>query len=276
MSLRRQQNKTVYYTHNENPDLPVIIMIHGFRGTHHGLDLIATPLIDHQVIVPDLPGFGESDPLMDEHSVNNYVRWLADFITGLNLPTLPILLGHSFGSVIAANYAVKYPNTIYKLILINPIGSPALKGPKAITTQLTQIYYWIASKLPEKTAYRLLTAKSIFPVVQKSIIKTRDKKILEYIYSQHLAHSGSFASRKVVFEALDASIKHTVREVAHEIKVPTLIIAGELDDITPLAKQHELKQIIPNAEMTIINGVGHLTQYETPDAVADAIKKFAN
>ena len=274
MSIRHEQNGTVYYIYNDNPKLPVIIMIHGFRGTHHGLDLIAKQLNQHRVIVPDIPGFGETEPLVDEHSIDNYVKWLSGFISGMNLTTPPILLGHSFGSIIVSNYASKYPKTISKLILVNPIGAPALKGPKAIMTRLAMVYYWLGRKLPEKPATKLLSAKPIVMIMSNTMAKTNDKKLRQFIHDQHLTHFSSFTNRKVVAEAFNASVRNTVRDVARDIPVPTLLIAGDIDDITPLAKQHELQKLFSDSKIEVIKGVGHLTHYETPDVVAYAIEKF--
>ena len=120
---------------------PTIIMIHGFRGTHHGLARIAEELGDHyHLIIPDIPGFGEGETL-DAYTLDNYVMWLHRFITRQKLNQPPILLGHSFGSIVTAAYAAHYPETIQKLILVNPIGAPALEGPKAIMTKLAVFYY---------------------------------------------------------------------------------------------------------------------------------------
>ena len=274
MSIRHEQNGTIYYIYNDNPKLPVIIMIHGFRGTHHGLDLIAKQLNQHRVIVPDIPGFGETEPLTSEHSIDNYVKWLSKFISGMNLATPPILLGHSFGSIIVSNYASKYPKTISKLILVNPIGAPALKGPKAIMTRLALVYYWLGRKLPEKPATKLLSAKPIVMIMSNTMAKTNNKKLRQFIHDQHLTHFSSFTNRKVVAEAFNASVRNTVRDVARDIPVPTLLIAGDIDDITPLAKQHELHKLFSDSTIEVIKGVGHLTHYETPDVVAYAIEKF--
>ncbi len=274
MDLRRTSHGTAYWTHNDNPKLPVIIMIHGFRGTHHGMDLIAKNLNKHQVIVPDLPGFGETKPLTTEHSIDNYVKWLHKFIDGLNLAKPPILLGHSFGSIITSNYASKYPKSIKKLILVNPIGAPALKGPKAIMTRLAIVYYWLGRKLPAKFATYLLSSKPIVMVMSQTMAKTKDKQLRRFIHDQHLTHFSSFTNRQVVAEAFNASIHNTVRDVAQKIPMPTLLIAGDLDDITPLYKQHELRQLLPDAKLEIIRSVGHLTHYETPEAVAQAIELF--
>lgn len=274
MSIRHELDGTVYYTYNDKPKLPVIIMIHGYRGTHHGLELIAKCLNGYRVIVPDLPGFGESKPLENEHSLKNYATWLSGFIDSLNLSKPPILLGHSFGSIITSSYASVNPTKITKLILVNPIGAPALKGSKAFMTRLALFYYWLGCKLPERMAMHWLSSKPTVMIMSTTMAKTRDKDLRKFIHSQHLTHFSSFANSKVASEAFKTSTKHNVRDFAQTVTVPTLIIAGDRDDITPILKQRELATLFPNARLEIIKGVGHLTHYETPDAVADAIKKF--
>jgi pimeloyl-ACP methyl ester carboxylesterase len=274
MSIRNEKNGTVYYTYNDNPKSPVIIMIHGYRGTHHGLKLVAKQLNRYRVIVPDLPGFGESKPLDNEHSLKNYVNWLDKFIDNLKLTKPPILLGHSFGSIITSSYASKNPNKITKLILINPIGAPALKGSKAIMTRLALFYYWLGRVLPERMAMRWLSSKPTVMIMSTTMTKTRDKNLRKFIHNQHLTHFSTFANTKVAAEAFKTSVSHNVRDVAQIVNVPTLLIAGDRDDITPIIKQRELAKLFPNATLEIIKGVGHLTHYETPDQVAEIIKKF--
>ncbi len=256
--------------------LPSVIMIHGFRGTHHGLDLIAKELTDYHVIVPDLPGFGEGEPLAGEHDLKNYVNWLHSFITELHLTKPPVLLGHSFGSIIASSYAAHFPETIVQLILVNPIGAPALEGPKAFLTQLAVFYYWLGRKLPTKLAHTWLSAKPIVMIMSMSMAKTHNRKTRAYIHNQHLQHFSSFATPQVVSEAFRTSVTNTVRDHATTITTPTLLIAGEKDDITPLHKQQELVKLFPDATLKVIRGVGHLTHYETPVEVAELVKEFLN
>lgn len=274
MSLHETRNNTKYWVYNDNPKNPVIIMVHGLRGTHHGLDLIAKQLNEYKILVPDLPGFGESQPLDSEHSVENYVKWLKGFMSALNLTKPPTLLGHSFGSVITAHYAKKYPDTISKLILVNPIGASPLKGPKASLTLLAVAFYWLSRKLPESAGTRLLASKPSVMAMSITMAKTRDKNLRKFIHNQHLRHFSSFANRAVANEAFSASIHNNVRDVAPDISVPTLLIAGDRDDVTPLKKQRELVRLFPDAKLEIIKGVGHLTHYETPLVVGDAIEKF--
>ncbi len=276
MSIRYEKDNTVYYIHNDNTDLPVIVMVHGFRGTHHGLDLIAGHLDNYRIIVPDIPGFGETAPLESIHSIDNYVEWLHSFMIELNLSKPPLLLGHSFGSIIVSDFASKYPELIEKLILVNPIGSPALQGPRSIMTRLALLYYWFGRKLPEKPATKLLSLKPIVMIMTNAMTKTKDKKIKRYIHDQHFSHFSSFTNNKIVSETFSASVSNTVRDFAHKISTPTLLIAGDIDDITPIEKQYELLKMFKNAKIEVINNVGHLTHYETPELVAKSIIDFTS
>lgn len=272
-TIRLDGSNVAYWTYHDTT-LPTIVMIHGFRGTHHGLDLIAKGLPGYHLIVPDLPGFGESEPLSKEHGLDNYAQWLHAFIEELGLSEPPVLLGHSFGSIITAAYASEYPGTISKLILVNPIGAPALEGPKAALTKLAIFYYLLGQKLPPKIAHSWLSTKPIVMIMSNTMAKTKDKQLRAFIHNQHLQHFSTFANPAILSEAFKTSVSHTVREHAKNISIPTLLIAGDIDDITPLAKQQELVVLFPNAQLSIIKHVGHLTHYETPDQVATLIKDF--
>jgi pimeloyl-ACP methyl ester carboxylesterase len=250
-----------------------IVMIHGFRGTHHGLLLIANHLKNHRLVVPDLPGFGKGEKLKT-YDLDNYVLWLHRYIAALKLSDPPILLGHSFGSIICAAYAKKYPKTIKRLVLVNPIGAPALEGPNKVMTNLAIAYYKIGAKLPEKTAYKWLSAQPIVKVMSVTLAKTHDKELRAYIHKQHRQHFSRFHSAQSVLEGFKTSISHTVRDFAPNISTPTLLIAGSLDDITPVGDQYALVKMFPKATLKVINDVGHLTHYETPELVAKYVQAF--
>lgn len=248
-------------------------MIHGFRGTHHGLQLIADNLKDFRVIVPDLPGFAEGDQLKI-HDLDSYVSWLHHFIKRQNLSRPPILLGHSFGSIVSSAYTAKYPNTINKLILVNPIGAPALEGPRAILTKLAIFYYWIGKKLPGSFAQKWLASNFVVMIMSTTMAKTKDKKLRAFIHDQHRKYFSLFHTARSVAEGFDTSVSHSVRDFAATITTPTLLIAGNQDDITPVSKQKELQKLFPDADLKVIENVGHLTHYETPVEVAGLVHAF--
>jgi pimeloyl-ACP methyl ester carboxylesterase len=250
-----------------------IIMIHGFRGTHHGLLLIAKALRGFNIIIPDLPGFGKG-PKLKHYDLDSYVRWLHAFVKRQNLKQPPILLGHSFGSIISAAYAKKYPATIKRLILVNPIGAPALEGPNKFMTQLAIFYYKVGTKLPERLAQPWLQSKLVVRIMSITMAKTRDKGLRTYIHHQHDQYFSRFHSPQSVLESFTTSVSHNVSEFAKYIPVSTLLIAGSLDDITPLSAQYGLAKKFPDAKLKVIKNVGHLTHYETPELVAKFVQEF--
>jgi pimeloyl-ACP methyl ester carboxylesterase len=252
-----------------------IILIHGFRGTHEGLDLIAAHLKQFTIIVPDLPGFAKGDTLA-HYDLKSYVTWLADYIAKQKLAAPPILLGHSFGSIIAAAYAAKHQQAIEKLILVNPIGALALEGPRGALTKLAIFYYWLGTKLPNSLSHQWLAAPLGADIMSQAMAKTKDKQLRRFIVMQHRLYYSRFHSPQSLSEIFTTSVTHSVRDVAANITTPTLLIAGALDDITPLIKQKELVQLFPQATLRVIEHVGHLTHYETPDQVASLVEAFVN
>lgn len=255
---------------------PTLVMIHGFRGTHHGLLLVAKYLRGFNIIIPDLPGFGNG-PHLPNYTLDQYVEWLHEFIeTHTDSQQPPFLLGHSFGSIVCAAYAKKYPRTMNKLVLVNPIGAPALEGPKKALTRLAIAYYKLGAKLPERLGYKWLGSKAIVRVTSITMAKTSDKELRRFIHQQHHLYFSKFHSRQSVLEGFTTSVSHTVGDFAPSIKTPTLLIAGSLDDITPLSAQYALVKKFPKATLKVINDVGHLTHYETPKEVAAFVQAFTN
>jgi len=265
---------TAYWEYN--PDKPTtLILIHGFRGTHHGLLKIAELLPDYRLIIPDLPGFGVSDALTGGHGIGDYVEWLFQFRQIVD-PASPAsyIVGHSFGSIVVSHFASLHPSTVAKLVVINPIGAPALEGEQRLLTQLAILYYWLGRKLPARAARAWISLKPITKITSITMRKTKDRQIRKFIDKQHYTHFSTFANPTQLAESFKTSVSHDVSQVAEHLTMPTLMIVGEKDDITALNKQRELHAKIDGAELVIIPNVGHLTHYETPDQVASAIRKF--
>jgi pimeloyl-ACP methyl ester carboxylesterase len=274
MFFRRDGAKSPYWVYN--PDgKTTIVAIHGFRGTHHGLEKLAGELRGFRLIIPDLPGFGESPAFKNTHDLESYTDFVGEFLRNLDLKTPPILLGHSFGSIVCSHFAAQHPTAIASLILINPIGAPALEGPRALLTKLAVAYYLLGRKLPKKAAHTWLSASPIVDIMSLTMTRSKDKTLRDFIHQQHRQHFSTFASPQVVSEAFKTSVQHTVLEIADELTPPTLLIVGEADDITPLAKQRNLHTKIKNSQLAVINDVGHLIHYEKAAEAAKAIRVFA-
>ncbi|MFS0867618.1 alpha/beta fold hydrolase [Microbacterium sp. 179-B 1A2 NHS] len=263
---------TAYWVYGPADADTTILAVHGFRGEHHGLEPIVAFLDGVRVVSPDLPGFGETAPLPGgRHDLDAYADWLTRFAAAVAPGA--VVLGHSFGSIVASA-AVARGLATPRLILINPIGAPALEGPRGILTRLAIFYYWAGATLPGRLGAAILRNRLIVRVTSIAMAKTRDRALRAFIHDQHDTYFSRFADRDTLHDAFVTSVSNDVRGAAEAITQPTLLIAAEKDDITPLSAQHELQALFADADLVVIRGVGHLIHYETPRAAASAITRF--
>ncbi len=271
-------SRVAYWTYEPervSPGTRTILVIHGFRGDHHGLLRVADQLPEMRLIMPDLPGFGSSAAFVGaKHSVERYGRFIGDFMAALELGPETVLLGHSFGSIIASHFVADHPGAVSELILINPIAAPALEGPKGLMTKLAVLYYEAAARLPRRPGQALLRSQLIVRVMSEAMAKTKDKTLRRFVHAQHSAYFSAFADRDSLLEAFKASVGSNVSEVAPRLRLPVLLIAGELDEIAMLPDQHKLAARLPDGILEVIPGVGHLIHYETPVPAAGHIRRF--
>lgn len=263
---------TAYWEYGPVDAETTVIAVHGFRGEHHGLEPVLAFLPDVRVISPDLPGFGETEPLPNRtHDLAEYAAWLTEFAA--KVAPGAVILGHSFGSIVSSA-AVAGGLPTPKLILINPIGAPALEGPKGLLTRLAVFYYAMGARLPKSLGTALLRSRVIVRVASLAMVKTSDPELRRFIHDQHDTYFSRFADREVLKDAFVTSVSHDIREFAPDITVPTLMVAAQKDDITPIEAERRLVKIFPQAELVEIADVGHLIHYETPAEAAAAIRRF--
>lgn len=263
---------TAYWVYGPEDAATTVIAVHGFRGDHHGLEPVLAFLPEARVIAPDLPGFGETAPLPDqEHDLDAYAAWLTAFAT--KVAPGAVILGHSFGSIVTAA-AVAGGLDTPRLILLNPIGAPALEGPKGVMTRLAVMYYALGARLPARLGTALLRNRVIVRVMSVTMAKTKDGELRRFIHDQHDTYFSRFSDRDVLRDAFVASVSHDVREFASAISVPTLLVAAERDDITPIEAERTLAALFDDATLVEIAHVGHLIHYETPAEAAGAIRRF--
>lgn len=152
-----------------------IIFLHGYRGTHEGVEAIVGALSDFEVLVPDLPGYGKSDPLPGQHTVTAYLDWLAEWLVHLDLKTLPLMMGHSFGTVLVAGQASLHPGSAKARILINAVSEPAMQGNKRTLLQLTRLFYRLSNLFSERFAERVLNLRLFVWVMSEVTTKSRER-----------------------------------------------------------------------------------------------------
>ena len=268
-------SETHYWVYGPDDAATTIVICHGYRGEHHGLEPVVAQLRDIKIISPDLPGFGESTAMPGvKHDVAGYAAWYAAFVDQLGLNGTAIVLGHSFGTLVTSYAVAKGLVATPKLVLVNPIAANALEGPNKLLTQGTVVYYRVAMALPEKAGHWLLDNWLVIRFMSLSLIRTKEPALRRFVHDQHHTYFGRFSDRKTVVEGFEASIGNDVTTVASEIHVPTLLIGAEHDMITSVAQLETLRDAMTDATLHVIPDVGHLIHYEKAREAAGFIVDF--
>lgn len=266
---------TAYWTYGPH-DAPQIVMLHGYRGDHHGLERIAHELSEFHVIVPDLPGFGRSSPLPNPHDqLAGFSQWACEFLALVDPSGHGTLVGHSFGSLVASKAIASSTAPIaQRLVLINPIAAPPIVISNQLLTLGMLSFHRLAGLVPSPLGDILLRNWAVSRVTGLATMTTSDPALRRWIHRQHTQYYSTFHDRDSLLEAFATSMKEAVAYYAQDISIPTLLIAGEIDVLAPLGDQRRLLHLIPHARLNVIPEAGHLTHYEHPTAVASMIADF--
>ena len=228
--------------------MSAILILHGWGSCAKNWQRVKELLENggYRVYVSDLPGFGDSSPLSRAWSIDDYVKWVKDFCEKNNLSQF-FILGHSFGGSIAAKYAMKFPGEVKRLILVDPAVIRVKDVKKKIITKISK-FLKIFSFLPfyplERRLFYKFIVKSDYPDAEGPMRETYLKGIKEDLYHRL---SG--------------------------ISVPTVLIWGKKDKITPLKDAYLVKEKIAGSELEILQGVHHNPHVENPGLLVQTILK---
>jgi pimeloyl-ACP methyl ester carboxylesterase len=248
-----------------------LLLVHGFRGNHFGLSAIAGALIDYNVLIPDLPGYGKSPALVGEHSLDNYGKWLVALIG--ELPGEWIVLGHSFGSLVVSN-ALSHGLRPSAIVLQNPITTRASEQIDP-ANRLARFFYAACGKMGA-VGSALLRSSVVVRVMSIAMATSKSPSLRSWIHAQHHQHFSCYVHDRVAMEGFAAASAGNVLDYADHFQAPTLLIAGEKDSIAPLQRQVLAQLKIPGSALEVIPKVGHLTHYESAATVAKLIDEFVS
>ena len=216
----------------------------------------------YRVIAYDQRGFGKSDKPI-KVSMNKYLEDLDKVMENRKLrPEDVVLIGHSFGGMVAQAYAKT--RRIRGLVLVGSLVKVKPDIFDKIVWHLPPIF-WRKILYTENPLTRRLYRKIFFsPSTPKSIFEEFLKDNKEYLETlpAYVFRYGKY------FVDYDAS------PWLREIKTPTLIVVGRDDKVTPVSESETLHKLIPNSGLVIIENAGHLVLYEKADELNRVINEF--
>ncbi len=239
-----------------------LVLIHGYPLSS-GLfrEQLAGLQNQFQVIALDLRGFGHSTTPGARSSIEIYARDVLALMDYLHLDHA-IVGGHSMGGITALAMEAEAPERIDGLILIDTTARPA---------QVFERKLWLGYA---QQAYKLGVASFVPSVVPEMLtgVTRRDNPAL----GDYLAGLIEMASVPgAIGGGIALAQRPDQRGLLPKIKVPTLILVGLEDTITPVALSQEMDQAIPNSELVIIDGSSHGAIIEKAEQANEAIRAWA-
>ncbi|MEZ4645495.1 MAG: alpha/beta hydrolase [Chloroflexota bacterium] len=239
----------MFYTQQRGPkNKPALLLVHGAGGTHLDWPAELRRLPNTAVYTLDLPGHGRST-LPGYDTVTAYADSIADFLTSLPLNNV-VVAGHSMGGAIAQELGLRHLPQLVGLILIGsgarlPVSSAildqALHDFDAATAFVAQ-HEWAAH----------------IPTAMRQLALERLRQTAPAVLHADFVACNTF----------------DVRSKLAEINVPTLIIGGTEDKMTPLKFSQFMAEHIHDAQLITLSSAGHMMTLEQPTAVATAVQTF--
>ncbi len=240
---------TVHFQDTMRPSRHTVVFLHGAGGSHHTWrDQWAGLKGTARLVIPDLPGHAGSrgDPM---ESVDGYTTWLREFLGEAGIREF-VLAGHSMGGAIALQAAIQKVPGIRALVLV--ATGAKLRVSPAITEGIAGRYREFAPEL-----VGMMLAEPPDPDLRDDLIRD--------------VLSTRPDSYRADFRACDA---FDVRDRIGQIRVPTLVISGDRDRLTPLRYGEYLATNIPGAVLKILHGAGHAIPLEKPAETNAVIASF--
>ncbi len=239
-----------------------IIMVHGFGAYKDAwLKMAKYFTSNYRVIIPDLPGFGDSSKPQDaKYNYTSQVKRLNLFAKELKLTKFH-LVGNSMGGAIVGIYAADYPEMVNTLALFDAAGV----------------------KSPVKSELFLLLQKGKNPLVVEDV--NSYDKLLEFVYvkppqlpsfmKEHLAEKAVAAApfNKKIFKDMGAE-SFILESKLNKITAPTLIVWGDSDRVLSISSVPIFEKKIKNSKSVIIKECGHVPMMEKPEETASIYKDF--
>lgn len=215
------------------------VLVHGIGMGRIVFTEVAQRLAAHgRVLVPDLPGFGDSPEPGTAASIEETSELIANFIVSEGSQNVT-LIGHSMGTQVVAEVARNHAQLIDTLVLIAPTINRHERRASRQTLRMLQDLYGESPKV-------LL------------------RGLQEYIKTSPLW----FANK------LRLMLNHRLEEVCPEINTPTLVLRGETDRVCPRGWVREIAEALPCSEMHEIPDRGHEAIIKSPEPVASMTLEF--
>jgi len=258
-----QSEMRVYLSPTKIESLPSIVLVHGVGGSAEDFtDII--PLLKNRfnLIVFDLPGYGESNQSTATYSPSNYAKNLTHILPDLISP-INYVIGHSMGGNISLQLAALAPDLVDKLILIDPAGMlNKFSYSKYVALNQVDEVPFVSEKNRKRFSRFIDSINNYIPDFSDLLLSKPSRKYL-------------FNNNSTYISAISV-MDEDLTEILRQVDVQTLIIWGEIDPVMPYQAGFMLDSVLENSTLKLIPEAGHSPQREFPNKVLDEIDTFVS
>ena len=246
----------VHYLAEGPANGPVVVLVHGLGASAEHWSNLAPYLAQSgfRVYIPDLIGYGRSEQPADfSYSVRDEAAVVVGFMDALDLKQVE-LGGWSMGGWIAALVAAEHPDRVSRLMLFDSAG---LNVPPTFDTSL-----FIPSTAAQLDQLKALLSPQPQPIpafIARDIL--RNFRLNGWVVERALA---------TMLTAQDV-----VDNVLPQLKMPVLLVWGSLDRVTPLSDGDIMHRLIPQSQLDVFAGCGHMAPAECSAEVGPKVVAFA-
>ncbi|HEX6271313.1 MAG TPA: alpha/beta hydrolase [Anaerolineales bacterium] len=233
-----------------------LVLLHGYPLDHHLWDEVVPLLEDtFDIITPDLRGFGESTTVDTFYVMDDYASDIAALLDQLGIQQTAIV-GHSMGGYVALAFARLYPERVSGLGLVSsqvPADPPDRKEGR----------YKSAAEVSER---------GIGGVVETMASKfTSDKRLQAFAREtmQRQQSTAYIGALRAMAERVDSA------PMLSSFKFPVVIVHGKADELIPIDRAREVKEVVPHAHLVELESAGHIPMLEAKEETARALKHLA-
>jgi pimeloyl-ACP methyl ester carboxylesterase len=233
-------------------DGPPVLFLHGAGGAGVWLPFMKSLAADHDVIVPDHPGYGKSGTPDWLDELTDLAYFYLNFLEAQGLSGVHVI-GSSLGGWIAAEMAIRDPSRLASMTLVAAAGIHVENVPKG------DLFLWT----PEERVRNLFHDPAIAEA-RLAVTPTEeevDMGLKNEFTTANLAWSPRFYNPQL-------------RKWIHRIKLPTKIIWGDDDRIFPAEYAAAWHELIPGSQMEVFADCGHLPHVEKADAFVETFNRF--
>uniref|UniRef100_E6Q3Z7 Putative Alpha/beta hydrolase fold n=1 Tax=mine drainage metagenome TaxID=410659 RepID=E6Q3Z7_9ZZZZ len=236
-----------------------VVLLHGFPLTHRIWESLTHSLArDYRVVAPDLRGMGASECSVGPYLMEQLAGDIAAMLDALGIERATIV-GHSLGGYVALAFARMYDERVARLALVT---SRLAADTPEIARSRRELAERIEAENSVDAVLDTMLPRLLAPESPGALVET----------ARAIARENSQAGLAAVLRGM--AMRDDAHDIAADLSMPVMAVAGAEDRSISLEEARDLAESFPNAELVVLERVGHLPMLEDPVGLERALRSL--